>query len=1056
MNEQVIKFGTNKKFLVDTSVAIEIQPPSTDPELLAALVNNTAFPLRPIKLGNISVRADAGKNIAFSGNQGKVTFKASGGAFTGLGVYPDPKDLITDLKLDENIAPGLVISPDPDQTFLMLRWGYDLSASAKGSIALGAIPGSVNFGASASREAVYAVIRSLKNTTGARTAIQKTVGSWILPTHVNDLNDFAPGTWLIAEVDGSFAANIGLQFGYDFNWVREAKLGELVGDIGLHIETAVSASLGFSASGNFALVLGRESLDANDGHVRLRLYKLKKRGWNFAFNASANVQADFSDFLKSDFDGFIKAVLGIHGQQIVKTLETLDKWTDPAQPLPELLSGLAVDSAFDLLKKTTGIDPAVEFEKARKAFLGLLKQWNDLDHRVATTIWKLIEEKVDLAPVRDVLNQIATGNQDTVKAFLAPHLSKVDFFTTPIGRLLIAAAEKGILTPLVDTQEFKKFQVLATKAGSILDGSIVEDALTKLQTFINQKLNIAAIEKIATETDFQKIDGWLKARLEAFLGETIDFAKVEKIRTTIHILLDKRNEFFNKTKEALNRKYTFAVNTTYQSTTTQTALLDIVFDLNQASAGAALQAAVGGKFDEILVKQQPGVAIKTAVLTHQIERKSHVNIDLPFFKSTVDHINTALARVKAMDEDDGRVLVFELEADDVVTSKNKSLSRLSIAGSFPVTAGNQVRIHSQSSLSGSYAFRQVRRNMKRAELEFQLKPYVDIYFPRAFGDQQNPDAKGTFINLIGEMDKTIDQIEFNGTDVFGNTLISIEVAFSAEMAAAWFKAPGDDNAPEYMNMSRNLQAKLRQLIPFYFFQDVRNYGTLMSAMALMVYAAMPVTTSVEMKDSETVKRFNTDKDIHWDWVDRATRNAVVFSAPTKRNLIVEMARVERLLRDTGMGGKADFYTPNQLSKILNTVTKDIGENNLKSLLFVEAELVKGAVGAGIEIAKFIRNAGVKPSIAIEALATFGAKLTKTFNNQIESIYGGDGVRPLGSLALVEAARALDPMLTFEAPAAILEMIVIKEQSSFSLPEFLNGKLPAKEDIVIEQRLLNLD
>jgi hypothetical protein len=49
MNEQVIKFGANKKFLVDTSVGVEIQPPSTDPELLGALLNNTSFPARTIK-----------------------------------------------------------------------------------------------------------------------------------------------------------------------------------------------------------------------------------------------------------------------------------------------------------------------------------------------------------------------------------------------------------------------------------------------------------------------------------------------------------------------------------------------------------------------------------------------------------------------------------------------------------------------------------------------------------------------------------------------------------------------------------------------------------------------------------------------------------------------------------------------------------------------------------------------------------------------------------------------------------------------------------------------
>jgi hypothetical protein len=410
-----------------------------------------------------------------------------------------------------------------------------------------------------------------------------------------------------------------------------------------------------------------------------------------------------------------------------------------------------------------------------------------------------------------------------------------------------------------------------------------------------------------------------------------------------------------------------------------------------------------------------------------------------------------------MDEDDGRVLVFELEAEDIVEAKNKRLSRLSVSGSFPLSSGNQVRVHSRASLTGSYAFRQVKQEMKRAELEFQLKPYVDLYFPRAFGNQQNSETKGTFTNLIGEMDKTIDLIEFNGTDIFGDTLISIELAFSSAMAAAWLKAPTEKKSPVYMNMSRSLQAKLKQLIPFYYFQDVKKYRDLKSAMALMVYAAMPVTTSVELSDSETIRKFNTDKDIYWNWPDRGTRKAVVFSPPTKRRLIDEMARVASLLRGVpGMGSTAGFYDPNQLAEILKASEPEKNQSNLTTLLFVEAELVRGAVKAGTRIALFLKGSDVRPSIAIEALAEFGANLTRTFNEKIKSIYGGDGVRPLGSLALIEAARALDPMATFDEPPAVLEMIVLKQQSKFSLPEYLKGKRPPLDDIVIEQRLLNLD
>ena len=59
--------------------------------------------------------------------------------------------------------------------------------------------------------------------------------------------------------------------------------GALKGDLGLEVQFADNAALGFSASGTFAMSFSRETDAAG---IRVLLYKLVKDGWNFALNAS--------------------------------------------------------------------------------------------------------------------------------------------------------------------------------------------------------------------------------------------------------------------------------------------------------------------------------------------------------------------------------------------------------------------------------------------------------------------------------------------------------------------------------------------------------------------------------------------------------------------------------------------------------------------------------------------------------------------------------------------------------------------------------------------------
>lgn len=1055
-----VKFDRNKQFLAAGAAAGVSFNASIFPDVGLALANNTAFPNRQIELGNAQVNASAAKDIKFGNGASSVTFSGSASAFASLGVYFDPQQMLTALQLDDDIAPGMNLKADANSLFVALRWGYDLEASSKGALALGA-PGAVTFSATGSREAKYAVVRQFDKATGALDCVSETVNSWMLPSQIDSLDDFKPGTWLVAEIDGSIAVKLGAQYGFDFNWIRQSQLGGLRGDMGLRLQLGIAVALGFQASGKYALVVGRDSLDDANRQLRLRLFKQRMKGWNFALNASATVQPQVP--LPSDFDDFVKAVFGVYGPQIVKDLELVRQWTDPNQKLADLLSGVSVDYAKKLLQEVTGVDAEALFNEAKTRLLGFIDRWNQLPHDVATRLWKIVEKatnldalKGSLSQIRDIAQKIAGANQDTVKGLLADALKDVSFFQTPLGQWLESAATGRILTALTSLNEFQQLQKVAQFTSDILtkdilSGNPLDSVLVKLQQYVSENLKLAKVEQIVDQASFDKADEWLKAKLSAFLGEQLDLAAVNQIRETINTLIGKGEAFYAKAVKALNSKYDFQFGYTYQSATTRSALLDMVFDFSQPNVAAALAEALSGNYDSLLVNPVPGVSLNQAVLTHELKRNSHLEVSLPYYNSTIDHINQSLAKLTVTDEDEGRLLVYELDADDIVTVKNKRDSRLAIGGYLKVAA-NQVRVYSADAFSYSYSFKQVKEDMKRADLQFQLKPYVDMYFPKAF--PATGDGSGSFVTLIGDLDRAIDQLEPNGTDNFGNTLISLQVSLPSVVASAWLKAPQDKKSPRYMDMSRRLQMKLKQLIPYYYFQNVKKYGDIAPATVLMVYAALPVSTSAKLADNQFT--INTDTDVYWNFPAPEFRAAMVRHPRTLARLSADLLRVNELLMAYGMAGTAGFFTPERAEVLQNEALQGTNDILLRSLLFVEADIIRGATKAALKLATdFVPNAGAKPSEAIEALSEFGAEITETFNKSLKSLFGGDQIRPLGTMAFIEAAAALDPTLGVVEPVATLDLMVVKQQSQFPLPTFLTGASPTDSDILIQQRLVNM-
>lgn len=1029
---------------------INIDSPELD--VANALLNNQPFPARELSIAQGSIKVSASNDIKLDGGKGTVTFSGSANAYSKLGVYQSGANLVKALKaadLDDSIVAGLRIPNDANSNLVALQWGYNASAAVKGELALGAGAG-LNFGMDASSQGLFAVIRQLPRTTGAYTAVGESIKSWKLPRQVHTLNDLEAGTWLIAETSAAIALSLGVNYGYQFSWVRDAlTLGGLTGDIGLKVEARAMATLGFEASGRYALVLSREV--AQPTVARFRLYKLKRKGWSFAFSASVSEKAH-TTLLPDNLSDFIKGVFNIQGLQVIKDFET---WTDPNSTISDLLGAELVGYAESLLKKVTGIDPKNAFDDARKQFLDLITKWHDLPHEITSAVYFILRDQVgELETLRAFLDKIAkNSNASAISEAVANELRKADFFSTAIGKWISAAVTHGILSALNSNAELKKLHDLATQTLAVLDGSKVEEMLKNLQQWIEKELGLDKVIAIANKTDFASIDKWLKARLSAFLSKqppaSVVFEELEKIKAAINAFRKKSDEFYSKGIEALTRKYTAEVIATYQKTTTDTALLDVEFDFagnpTDPIVSGYLNDALDGSLNEFMAKPLPGVHLNQATLTHEVKRSTHIEINLPSYSHVVDHINDALAQVSAVDTDEGRLLMYDLDAKDIVSRRNRRHSQLAVALHF--SEDPKIRKFTREESSFDYSLRLVERNMKQQFLRYQFKNLVKPYFRSEF-DAPNQ----SFDTYVSDLDRAADA-EHPGTDNLGNALISLSVSLPDTVLAAWKDAPAHEHDEGYMRLSLQIQSQLRQLIPFCYFQDPAKYKDLKSAVPLLVYSSLPLLNHCSYSNGQL--HLNDGKGIVWDWRDETLRGAIINYDPTGANLSARLAGIRQVLSAIPeLHDTLKFYQENEVKNMRKLAIEDsFVKTLLSNLLFVEAEVINGARDAGMAFAEFFGEPD--PAKALTLLTKFGGELTDAFNNKIQSVYRGNSVQALGTMVFIEAARALNPELGNIQPTAMLDLVILSRQSHFVPELFLENQWPMAKDVFLAQRMINV-
>ena len=1029
--------GFSKEFALDAGIFTAAKltlSASTDANATQAILSNDKFPDGNIDLGHISFTADTGKvSLKTEMVDGaSVSFQIVASAQSGMGVYSKSADAIKALNL---AAPPLLTMADvAGQRYLLMDWGYSASFSGSASHPIGLL-GTASFGVDAKRSSVFAVLHRFEANQGAHEVIEDLIASWRLPRHVayngRDVN-LKPGTWLLAEADGSLALKLAASLGWNISFAADAKLLGVTHNLSARVDASLTASLGFSVSGKYILVVGRETAGTV---VRLRLYKQSSKGLNFGFNLNVGVKGADPQ-LPTNFDDFIKSTFGLHGLQVLKDLR---EWTDSSSDLGQKLAGLANQTVLDLLKSTTGIDPAAEFGKAKQIVADALKTWSSLPDKLSSMLWTFLNEKADPgvgANLEAFLTDLADPKAGADA--LAKALQKATFGDTPQGRFLEAIADKGLLAL---ANEMGMVGSTAGKVLDILNGGVI----AKLQAFINQKLDLEPIRKAITDADFNKIDQWLRDRLGNFLDKTLELNDLKDVQKAIRTLDTKIGDYYKTAVQALTKRYSIDFAATYQESTTDTALIDVNFDLSTPPATELFSDIVArSNLDDLLTRETNGVTLNQAKLTHEINRTGTVDLHMPLFDFSSTHVNDAMVSLTAEDQG-GRLLLYQIAAQDKVTVANRAASQLSVLASLKVANGQAPQLEAGGSVA--YETQQVKTDMRPLDLEARTTMFIHEYLPGLFSG-----GDASIRSFYTDLDNALTTATHNQSNHLGDVAVSMQLSLQAGVLAAWFESRNAAQLrADQMGLSRVLQAAWKSLLPALYFQDLSQYQFNESVAALLVWSSLPVSTSIEF-DSPIIRQFNTDREVFWDWPDVDLRGAVAADSHTIATLAGRLSGIQNQLLKAGLG-EARFFAPSMAARFVGLALDATGDVFIRSLLFTEAQLVGGATDALKNISGALATAATAPTQAMKTLANFAADLTDTFNRRVSSVYAGMPGRVVGSMLLVQASEALGSPGT--KPAALMTLYALKPGHAFNLGTFIDGKTPPQTEIALTQTLVSL-
>ncbi|MCX6592229.1 MAG: hypothetical protein NTZ56_11960 [Acidobacteria bacterium] len=1050
-------FQLNRKFLSNAADATVTLASPDAPLLLAAFQSpKQPIPAGTFELGKMQATAGGDGEIGL-GDQGSVSFEGHGQAAFGLGIYTNGAAALKAAMPAAELAAGFKLAQPPATRFIVLAASYKADVSAKGAIALGAGAGAT-FGATAKAGGAYALLHRFSDTAPAAQVAADFLHCFALPKQVKSATDLQPGTWVMAEVDGSIALSIGVQAGYDFSWVRSLD-GALQGDIGLRVQLGASAALGFEASGKYAVVVGRES---EAQVVRLRLFKMARKGWTFALDAKASFKAQLPPFFNQPHkaEDLVAAIFGINHTQVFELLKETRAFLTSTESLQDKLAGVLMHVGGSSLQAATGLSEAdIErlYEAAREKVTGLLAKVDQLEKTGGHDLTSLLLSMTgqDLTKLESGL-QLLINPAQPVEAVVKDLLSKAGFERSPLGRAIEAAVGPG-LGVITNTDIAKKLKVIAGDALGVIEGGTLQTILD----FIRAEVSFDRIRKAVDDADFASVDNLLKDRVAKFLGQqTAVLADLTKVHDVARTVLARADKFYELALKAAKQKQEFAFAARYARSTTSTALVDLSVDTQGADPAtlALLASAINGDFSNLLIEPHPAVTLHMAELTHNISRSVSTELSMPFGDQSESSKLLSSAKL-VIAEDDGRVLAYSLDTTDK-KSERRSLfgarsgrdSTFTVAATLPASVKNQVRTWKEGTFTYSFRMDRAVARMRASQFQSELGPLVEKYLPSAFAAPAH-----SFPEWVADLDKLLDARDPNsGTHDIGDTLTTLTLSAPPAYLQAWLKAPADRKSPVYMDLSRALQRRLKDLVIFYYFASVDNYKDIAACAPPLVYAAIPASTNIRLSDGTLTRDLDTG--IYWDCFDPAKVSAMARLRSTETALKQRLEQVSAMLRGIPeLANRAQFYEPSQAPRIVSDALRKHGAGStlpefLSSLLRMELKLVTNAVDAGVAMAQFLELGTSNPAEALKKLAGFGEELATAFNQTIgDNPFLSAAARPLSTLLFMEAAQVFDRSVTGTV-AAQLDIKVIKS-GQISIDQMLAGKIDEKPELILFEQPL---
>ncbi len=930
----------------------------------------------------------------------------------------------------------------------MLDWGYE--AALGGGVALqGKAAASIE--GEGRRQARYIVLRHLKSDLKGRTFVARTLDSLILPSQVDSVDDLAPGTWVIAEVDGSIGIKVGAQYGFSVDWVREASLGGLRGDVGLKIKAGIDVALGFSAAGRFLVAVSRPSLSAKDKTVRVQIFKMRRKGWDFALNAGATVKPQAPP-LPETFDGLLSAVFGIDGAQLFEDLRGIRSLADPAKALKTLLGDSESVQGF-ISQLVPGVGSVIErYGEAWKRIDGLLKQWDKLDHGAQAFLSSKLGDAASIQEIRAFLEQLKGLDSTALKQEILEQIEGSAQGDDVVLQWLSSVADGDLLSAL--TRSLGKISRVADETLKLLDPESLGPVLDAVHGYLGEQLQVDRIREAIAAADPDRLDPWLDKKLKDFLGEAGGRLRLEKVARVIELLEAKSKTFYDAARTALERKYEASFALAYKRSTERTALADLEIDGAAEAAGALLKQAISGDLGRLLLVNHDAVKLRTGTLTHGIERQTSVSISLPFFDRDIETFTKSLAKVAVSDEPGGRV-VYSLDAENIVERNNKTRSRLALSGTLKL-ASNKVRVWSEPEWLSTYEYSEKLKDATRAQLAHRLEPLIQTFFADDF-PMRADGSTAPFSTWLDDWDRTITRIAGTASDSFGNTGLLLSVAIPPIVAAAWALAPGRADDPGYLAMSLAMQRVMRMVMLRVADSDPKFYKKRVEASSLLVYASLPPAHDPSKARNGPLD-LRGPNGLHWSVRNQELLERLVNHPETTMTLGGVMARAHNRLGRGGMipNNNVAWWEPKleRMKEVMALALTFSGFqtsqlNDLQRLLSVERVAIRAAQKAGQAMAEFRRRARADAAEATAALARFGEKTTEAFNEQLGDKFG-NGLPTLSAELFSAAARAFDPSIADEKSLAILEILSMREGAAF--PKNLR-KLAGSADVILAQRFV---